>query len=410
MKRFTILFGVGMFLILAASAFGAVPQLINFQGVLKDAAGNPPAVDMLDVTFTIYDDPLGGTALWTETQPITIADEGRFNVLLGSSNPIPDSVFKDTVRYLGIKVDTDPEMIPRQRLVSVGYAYRVGTIDGAAGGTINGAIDAPGMSSKIRFHFNDFSEFPAPTTYHGMFAHAHNQGAAYYAHAAQWVRLADSAHPHSSLAASDLDPNPALSVDADGNIGIGTTTPSAKLGVLNSVSSAASQQGVSGIVSNSSTGSAFGGIFTASSAGTGIKSGVRGNASSTSGNPAYGVYGDADNGSSGEAYGGFFNVSTGGTGTGPHYGVWGSSFGVSGPVYGGYFFTDTTGTGTKYGVYATAPTAEGYAGNFSGNVRVTDTLFASNVSSLSPLRLQTGGTTRMYIDDVAGRGVGEGDG
>lgn len=36
----------------------------------------------------------------------------------------------------------------------------------------------------------------------------------------------------------------------------------------------------------------------------------------------------------------------------------------------------------------------------AGNVKVDDTLFSSNISSNSPLRLQTAGTTRMYIDDV----------
>ncbi|MGE5693007.1 MAG: hypothetical protein ACM3YF_04420, partial [Candidatus Zixiibacteriota bacterium] len=329
MKCARILFGFGMFLILAVSAFGAVPKLINFQGVVKDSAGNTPAVDMLGVTFTIYDAPLGGVALWTETQSITIVAGGLFSVLLGSTNPIPDSVFADTVRWLGIKVETDPEMLPRQQLVSVGYAYRVNSVDGALGGTINGAIDAPGMSSKIRFHYNDVSEFPSAATYHGMFAHAHNQGAAYYAHAAQWVRLADSAHPHSSLAASDLSPNPALSVDADGRVGIGTATPSAQLEVLNSASSSSTLQGVSGIVSNASTGSAFGGIFTASSAGSGIKSGVRGNASSASANPAYGVYGEADNASTGDAYGGYFNVPFSG-GSGNAYGVYSSVASPSG--------------------------------------------------------------------------------
>jgi hypothetical protein len=42
-----------------------------------------------------------------------------------------------------------------------------------------------------------------------------------------------------------------------------------------------------------------------------------------------------------------------------------------------------------------------------GNARVSDTLFASNVSSNSPLQLQTDGVTRVFVDDSAGLvGVG----
>lgn len=34
-----------------------------------------------------------------------------------------------------------------------------------------------------------------------------------------------------------------------------------------------------------------------------------------------------------------------------------------------------------------------------GDANITGTLYASNVSSNSPLRLQTSGTTKIYIDD-----------
>ncbi|MFC1723457.1 LVIVD repeat-containing protein, partial [Nanoarchaeota archaeon] len=54
-----------------------------------------------------------------------------------------------------------------------------------------------------------------------------------------------------------------------------------------------------------------------------------------------------------------------------------------------------------------------YAGYFEGNVsvdgnvNVSETLYASNVSSNSPLRLQTAGITRVYVDDSNGNvGVG----
>src|SRR5665648_963137 len=45
-------------------------------------------------------------------------------------------------------------------------------------------------------------------------------------------------HLHSTLVASDGAPNPALSVDASGNVGIGTTSPGAKLEVSGGASAA----------------------------------------------------------------------------------------------------------------------------------------------------------------------------
>ncbi|MCI0595962.1 MAG: hypothetical protein L0Z48_05400, partial [candidate division Zixibacteria bacterium] len=122
MKRFKTFLGAGILLILATMVFAAVPQLINFQGVLKDGSGNLVADGSYSVIFTIYDAPAGGSVQWAETTSVTTSS-GLFTVLLGSTNPVPDSAFNNPNRYLGVKVGADPEMTPRQQLVSVGYAY-----------------------------------------------------------------------------------------------------------------------------------------------------------------------------------------------------------------------------------------------------------------------------------------------
>lgn len=124
MKRLSVLQSLAVLFVFSQIAWGAVPQLINFQGILKDGSGNPVANGSYSVTFTIYDAATGGNNLWTETQSVSTTS-GLFAVLLGSANPVPDAVFNDTSLWLGTTVSPDPEMTPRQRLVSVAYAYRV---------------------------------------------------------------------------------------------------------------------------------------------------------------------------------------------------------------------------------------------------------------------------------------------
>ena len=58
--------------------------------------------------------------------------------------------------------------------------------------TINGAIDATGAQSKVRFLYNSPSDLPDANTYHGMFAHVHSTGKGYFAHAGNWVELANA--------------------------------------------------------------------------------------------------------------------------------------------------------------------------------------------------------------------------
>ena len=117
-----------------------VPQLINYQGYLTDTEGNPLDDAWVNITFRLYGDAAGGEPLWEENQPEIYVQDGLFNVVLGSNIPIPDRFDLDEV-WLGVQVDYDSEMLPRTRFVSVPYAYRVGTVDGASGGTITSDVN-----------------------------------------------------------------------------------------------------------------------------------------------------------------------------------------------------------------------------------------------------------------------------
>jgi hypothetical protein len=109
--------GVGLW---SASAAAAVPNVLTQQGRLLDSSGAPVSGTVAFV-FSVYDAPMAGNVLWTESQMITL-DNGYFSAQLGDTMPIPTTVFTGPVRYLGVKVATDPEMTPRQPLVAVPYA------------------------------------------------------------------------------------------------------------------------------------------------------------------------------------------------------------------------------------------------------------------------------------------------
>ncbi|MBN1352789.1 hypothetical protein JXJ21_25595 [candidate division KSB1 bacterium] len=123
-------------------SYAQIPQLINYQGTLKDAGGNPITGDK-SIEFRIYNTETGGTAIWSESHLVGIFN-GNFSVLLGSTTKIPFDVFDGNDKFLAMKVDTDPEMTPRKRLVSVGYAFRAynaDKVDGSDASTFVHKVD-----------------------------------------------------------------------------------------------------------------------------------------------------------------------------------------------------------------------------------------------------------------------------
>jgi hypothetical protein len=99
----------------------AIPKQINYQGILKDAAGNLVADNDYAMTFKIYNEPTAGTALWTEVQAVAVR-EGLFSVQLGSISPITTVPF-DRDHYLGITLGTGSELSPRIMLTPSPYSF-----------------------------------------------------------------------------------------------------------------------------------------------------------------------------------------------------------------------------------------------------------------------------------------------
>ncbi len=107
-------------LVAAATDLHAIPQMINYQGSLLQ--NGKPVNGTKSVRFRIYNSAEGGNYLWEEVQSVTF-ENGSFNVLLGSTEPIPKSVFNGSRRWLSVAIEDSPEILPRAEIVSVGYCF-----------------------------------------------------------------------------------------------------------------------------------------------------------------------------------------------------------------------------------------------------------------------------------------------
>lgn len=105
-----------------AGARAEVPSLLNYQGILADGTGQP-VTGSKSITFSLYNQLSGGTAFWSETKTVTLDSNGRFSESLGSITPLNKQEFTGTT-FIGIKVESDPELAPRQQLTSVAYALQ----------------------------------------------------------------------------------------------------------------------------------------------------------------------------------------------------------------------------------------------------------------------------------------------
>tara|TARA_B100000575_G_scaffold62709_3_gene47846 strand:+ start:31514 stop:37990 length:6477 start_codon:yes stop_codon:yes gene_type:complete len=83
-----------------------------------------------------------------------------------------------------------------------------------------GQRDVDFGTNKILYSNNyaNLAALPSASTYHGMFAHVHGQGKAYYAHAGNWVQLADKSETLDSYYTSALIDSAYVNSKFDGTV------------------------------------------------------------------------------------------------------------------------------------------------------------------------------------------------
>jgi len=172
---------------------------IPIQGKLTDSSG-VPLTDDHNVTFSLYNDPVAGNLLCSSNYNPLPLFNGLFNVIItGCDNT---EIVGDQI-YLGVQVDADGEMTPRQPIYAVPYArslrpgadirgdivaasvlalYNSSTIDGSKG-LYAEALGASGMTYGVIGQSNSPDGYGGYFNNHaaagvGLFTSAGNDNAA----------------------------------------------------------------------------------------------------------------------------------------------------------------------------------------------------------------------------------------
>lgn len=346
-----VLVGAALLFVLAAPQIGsgapaaesaAITPVISYQGRLLNPTTGAPQNGTFTFVFRLYNVAEGGTALWTETKDIVVSN-GLFTTLLGDVTALPTSIFDGQNLWLGVKVGTDAEATPRQRIAAVPYALYSANADRLDG------LDSTAFATASHNHDGIYVNKTGPDAMSG------NSSVA----AILSVTQSGSQNGIAATTAS-VDPGEAALYGRAGD----TAGPT-----LNSVAGifGTSSNG-RGVVGSSISSDAILG-FSTNSAGVNGQSlnsnGVEGLAAATTGT-VYGVRGVTNS----------TNGGAGVRGQGPYVGVHGVANASSGLNYGVRGSTLSTG---GYAGYFDAPSG-GTAGRFVGNVSIAGSLSKSSGS------------------------------
>jgi len=199
---------------LATNSIAVVPRLVNYSGHVSGAPGKPIAgID--GMTFSIYREQEGGAPLWIETQNVNVDGKGNFTAQLGASKPegLPLELFNTSEsRWLGVRVNGSEEQA-RVLLLSVPYALKAADAQTLGGLPPSAFLLAPASASA-----------GSPTGAGTTTSRPEAAGTKPVTTAGGTIQFLPKFDGIADLTNSQI-------LDTGTNVGIGITTPAAKLDV-----------------------------------------------------------------------------------------------------------------------------------------------------------------------------------
>lgn len=115
---------------LSVGVLAQSPPLLNVQGTLKTVEGTSVPDGMQSLTFALFNQKEGGSALWSETAEINIV-RGLYNHNLGSVTPLSSGLFQEQL-YLGI-IANGMELPNRTPMTAAPYVLEILGCKGTVG-------------------------------------------------------------------------------------------------------------------------------------------------------------------------------------------------------------------------------------------------------------------------------------
>jgi hypothetical protein len=150
-------------LFIGFAGFAQAPNLLNYQGVARNAVGNPLPNQTINLRLSVRNLSATGAVVYSETRPITTSLGGLFSVQIGSAGAssttgtIGGAGWFSGDKYLQVEIDPASNNnflhMGTVQLVSVPYAFSAGTSGNAATVTTNanltGAVTSIGNLTSL---------------------------------------------------------------------------------------------------------------------------------------------------------------------------------------------------------------------------------------------------------------------